>query len=189
VGWGSSGGAIRVVPTAGLEPDELAALRALLDRAFADDADGPLTEEDWQHALGGVHVLAEADGRFVGHAAIVERVLHVADRPLRTGYVEAVAVDPTWQGRGIGSQVMEAAAVQLRDGYELGALATGRHGFYERLGWQTWRGPSFVRTAAGPRATPEEDGYILVLPTPGTPLRPLPLEASISCDWRPGDVW
>lgn len=180
---------LRVVPTHALAPAELAALRAMLDRAFADDDDGPLAEEDWQHALGGLHVLAEDDGRFVGHAAIVQRELHVDGRPVRTGYVEAVAVEPDRQGRGVGSAVMAAAAVEIRARYELGALATGRLGFYQRLGWRTWRGPSGVRTAAGVQPTPDEDGYILVLETPQTPLQPLQIDAPITCEWRPGDVW
>ncbi|MGZ6267258.1 MAG: GNAT family N-acetyltransferase, partial [Candidatus Limnocylindrales bacterium] len=64
---------------------------------------------------------------------------------------------------------------------------TGRHHFYERLGWRTWTGPSCVRTAAGLLPTPDDDGYILVLATPSSP--PLDLSAAIECDWRPGDVW
>jgi aminoglycoside 2'-N-acetyltransferase I len=73
------------------------------------------------------------------------------------------------------------------DRFELGALGTGRHRFYERLGWLIWTGPSSVRTPDGPRRTPEDDGSILVLPTPSTPA--LDVTTPISCDWRPGDVW
>ena len=75
----------------------------------------------------------------------------------------------------------------IEERFQLGALGTGRHHFYERLGWRTWRGPSFVRTGTGPSRTPDDDGYILVLPTPTSPT--LDLEASISCEWSPGDVW
>jgi aminoglycoside 2'-N-acetyltransferase I len=39
----------------------------------------------------------------------------------------------------------------------------------------------------GPLRTPNEDGYVMVLPTPASP--PLDLTAAISCEWRPGDVW
>jgi aminoglycoside 2'-N-acetyltransferase I len=83
---------------------------------------------------------------------------------------------------------MRAVNGHLADaGYELGALGTGSQGFYERLGWFVWRGPSSVRRAGGEQPTPEEDGYIMALRTPATP--PLDPEAPISCDWRPGDVW
>ena len=75
----------------------------------------------------------------------------------------------------------------IRDRFELGALGTGRLHFYERLGWRTWTGPTSVRTPQGTQRTPDEDGYVMVLPTPSSP--PLDLAARISCEWRPGDVW
>nr|MBA2254746.1 hypothetical protein [Chloroflexota bacterium] len=75
----------------------------------------------------------------------------------------------------------------IPEGFELGALGTGSHGFYERLGWLTWQGPSNVRTATGTLPTPDDDGYIMVLSTPTSPA--LDLTTPISCEWRPGDVW
>ena len=127
------------------------------------------------------------DGEIVCHAAVVERELWMNDRPLRTGFVEAVATNPDRQGQGLGSLVMGQVNAIIRDGFELGALGTGSNGFYERLGWVTWQGPTFVRTVAGLQRTPDEDGGIMVLETPTSPT--LDLRASISCDWRPGDVW
>ena len=162
-------------------------MRDLLWAAFVDGDDGGMTEEDWQHSLGGTHVIAEEEGRIVGHAAVVERTLHVGERPIRTGYVEAVATAPDRQGSGIGTRVMEAVGAVIRAGFELGGLGTGAHHFYERLGWITWPGPTAVRTAAGPRRTPDEDGYILILRTPTSPA--LDLQAMLSCDERPGDDW
>jgi aminoglycoside 2'-N-acetyltransferase I len=154
--------------------------------AFADDEHGGFTDDDWQHAVGGTHFLAEEHGRIVGHASVVERDIRVAGSPIRTGYVEAVATAVDRQRSGIGTRLMREVAEHLAS-HELGALGTGSHAFYERLGWVTWRGPSSVRTAEGERPTPEEDGYIMVLRTPRTP--PLDLDAPISCEWRPGDVW
>jgi aminoglycoside 2'-N-acetyltransferase I len=173
--------------TAELSPEELAGIRALLDAAFAGDEHGGFTDDDWQHALGGLHFVAEVGGRIVGHASVVARDLRVAGRPLEAGYVEAVATAPQHQRRGIGSAVMRAVDEHLDATYELGALGTGSHGFYQRLGWETWRGPSSVRLGGGETATPDEDGYIMVRLTPRSP--PLDLQAPISCEWRPGDVW
>jgi len=179
---------IRRLPTDELTEAELAALRQLLSAAFrVDDPDEGFTEEDWQHALGGTHVVAEVGDRIIAHAAVVERELQVDGRPVRTGYVEAVAVAPASQGTGVGMAVMREAGALISAEFELGALGTGKHRFYERLGWRTWRGPSFVRTPDGLDRTADDDGYILVLETPRTP--PLDPDAGISCDWRPGDVW
>jgi aminoglycoside 2'-N-acetyltransferase I len=177
---------LRRIPTADLTATQTAALRDLLWTAFPPGAEG-FTEDDWDHALGGVHVLQEIDGRIVSHASVVERELSVADRPVRTGYVEAVATDPAYQRRGYGTGVMRDVNAYIRTGFELGALGTGAHRFYERLGWVTWRGPTSVRTRDGLIRTPNEDGFILVLRTPSSP--DLDLSAPISCDWRPGDVW
>jgi aminoglycoside 2'-N-acetyltransferase I len=179
---------IRTARTGELSESEVGSIRELLWAAFsADDPNEQFTEEDWEHALGGVHFVLEVDGDIVAHAAVVERELEVGGVPLRTGYVEAVATAPARQRRGLGSRLMEAVTAFVRKQFELGALGTGSPDFYARFGWRQWLGPSFVRTPYGSRPTPEDDGYILVLTTPRTPA--LDPRAPISCDWRAGDVW
>ena len=178
---------LRTLATEELAREEKDEIRALLDAAFGDDEDERFTDADWEHALGGTHFVLAVDGRIVSHASVVEREIRIAERPLRTGYVEAVATVPGREGEGLGSRVMAAVGDHIRSRFELGALGTGRHSFYERLGWITWRGPSSVRTPDGSRPTPEDDGYILVLATPSSP--PLDPTAPIDCDWRPGEVW
>ena len=170
-----------------LTAEEVITIRALMDAAFAGDEHGGFTEDDWLHAIGGRHFVAELNGEIVAHASVVPREIRVGGRPLRTGYVEAVATAPAHQRTGLGTLVMRAVDAHLDAGYELGALGTGSHGFYERLGWRTWQGPSSVRTAGEERPTPDEDGFIMVLATRTSP--PLDLALPISCEWRPGDVW
>jgi aminoglycoside 2'-N-acetyltransferase I len=178
---------VRRAPTEELTTSEIEAIRELLVAAFGSDEEEAFTEDDWEHAIGGVHFILERDGRIVAHASVVERRLHVNARALRTGYVEAVATAPDRQGAGFGSLVMAEVSAYIRDGFELGALGTGRQTFYERFGWRIWTGPTAVRTTEGVRPTPDEDGYIMVLTTPTTP--PLDQHATIMCEWRPGDVW
>jgi aminoglycoside 2'-N-acetyltransferase I len=166
----------------------VARLRQLMADAFAADEHGGFSDDDWQHALGGAHFALEVDRLIVSHAAVVERTLRVHGQPLRTGYVEAVATDPPHQGQGYGSEVMRAVGTYLDEaGFELGVLGTGSQPFYERLGWQVWRGPSFVRVGDREEPTPDEDGYIMFLATATSPA--LDPAAPISCEWRPGDVW
>ena len=178
---------LRSLRTDELGPNELSAIRTLLDEAFREDEHGGFGDDDWRHALGGQHFVLEQAGEIVGHASVVHRELRIAGRPVRTGYVEAVATSPRLQHTGIGTAVMTRVNAHIAERYELGALGTGSHAFYERLGWRTWRGPSSVRKRDGERATPDEDGYIMVLPIPASP--PPDLDAPISCEWRPGDVW
>jgi aminoglycoside 2'-N-acetyltransferase I len=178
---------LRRLRTTELTPDEVTAIRDVLWTAFGTDEDERFGEHDWQHALGGMHFVLDLDGVIVGHASVVERELQVDGRALRTGYVEAMGVAPDRQNAGFGSRVMTDVNAWIRDCFELGALGTGRHTFYERLGWRTWTGPTSVRTVDGSQRTPDEDGFILVLETPSSP--PLDLGAAISCEWRAGDVW
>jgi len=187
VAAGSDRPRVRRASTPELTPPEVTAITAMMAAAFGNDEEERFTSEDWEHALGGLHFLIELGGEIAAHGSVVERELHIDGRPLRTGYVEAVAVAPDRQGAGLGSLLMEDVTAYIREEFEIGALGTGRHAFYERLGWRTWTGPSLVRTPDGPRRTPDEDGFILILSTPSTP--PLDPAAPISCDWRPGDVW
>jgi len=177
---------VRVVTSDELGPHQLVAIRRLLSDAFADDGEG-FTDEDWRHATGGVHFLLEQAHAVVAHAAVVERELHIDGRPLRTGYVEAVATRRDVQRRGLGTRLMEVVTADIRSRFELGALSTGAAGFYARLGWETWQGPSAVRTGDALRRTPDDDGSVMVLRTPSTPS--IDLAGTISCPWRAGDVW
>lgn len=178
---------IRQLRTEDLTAAEVEAIRDLLWAAFADDEDGAFTEDDWQHSIGGTHFVLDVDGKLVSHAAVVERELHVDGEPVRTGYVEAVATAVGQQRRGYGSAVMREVDEYIAHHFALGGLGTGSQSFYERLGWQIWRGRSYVRTTNGLERTADDDGYILVLETPSSPA--LDLAAPISCEWRPGDVW
>jgi aminoglycoside 2'-N-acetyltransferase I len=178
---------IRALPTAWLSDADTAAVQALLTAAFQRDEHGGFTSDDWLHAVGGTHFVISVGGTIAGHASVVERALEIAGRPVRTGYVEAVAVTPALQRQGIGSMLMRAVNEHVAADFDLGALGTGSQAFYQRLGWLIWQGPTGVRVDGGFQPTPDEDGYILVLPTPTSP--PFRLTDAISCDWRPGDVW
>ena len=177
---------VRRTTSAELSPVESGQIRAILRAAFADDGEG-FTDEDWAHALGGVHVVLTIAGRIVAHASVVEREIHIDDRPLRAGYVEAVATLPERQGAGLGTRAMREVNAVIRERFELGALSTGTPGFYARLGWLPWTGPTAVRTTGGMVRTPDDDGGIMVLETLRTP--PLDRGATLSWAWRRGDVW
>jgi aminoglycoside 2'-N-acetyltransferase I len=132
-------------------------------------------------------VVAEVDGVIVAHASVVERPLEIDARPVRAGYVEAVGTAPGRQGRGHGSAVMRAIGEVIAATYDLGALSTSSHAFYERLGWERWTGRTGVRTDSGLVLTPEDDDGIMILRTPTTPA--IDPAGTLTCDWREGDVW
>jgi aminoglycoside 2'-N-acetyltransferase I len=173
---------VRRFTTAEASEDLLAEVRRLLDRAFADFSD-----DDWDHACGGWHVVVTDAGAVVAHAAVVPRVLEVGDRPLHTGYVEGVATAPARQEEGLGTRAMTEVSALLHHDFEMGALSTGRHCFYEHLGWERWQGPTFVRRGAERVRTEDEDDGVMVLrygPSAG-----VDLAAPLVCPARRGDDW
>lgn len=174
---------LRIAHTAWLRPQELRAIRVLLDEAFA----GEVTDDDYEHALGGIHALVWEGAQLVGHGSVVMRRLLHGGRALRTGYVEGVAVRADRRRRGHGSAVMAALEPLIRGAYELGALASSEPAapFYAARGWQRWAGTASVLAPTGIERTAEEEGWIYVLPVTAE-LRP---DADLACDWRDGDVW
>jgi aminoglycoside 2'-N-acetyltransferase I len=156
----------------------LLCLEAFGDRFGADD---------WDHSCGGVRVLASDGSELVAHAAVVPRRMDVGGVLLDAGYVEAVAVRPGRWRQGLGSRVMAAATSHIRAAHQIGLLSTSRQGFYERLGWERWLGPSFVRRGATLARTPDEDDGLMVLrfgPSAG-----LDRSCSVTCEERTGDDW
>ncbi len=173
--------------TAELTSADRAAARALLDAAFDDlPLDERFGDTDWEHALGGQHVLVHDADTLVGHGSLVQRRLLHGGRALRAGYVEAVATADGHRRRGVGTAIMKALE-ELAPGYDLLALGATDDGvlLYESRGWQRWRGRLSALTPSGVVATPDDEGWLFVLPGAA----PLDLDAELTCDWRDGDVW
>jgi aminoglycoside 2'-N-acetyltransferase I len=174
---------LTVAHTGQLDGETLASVRALLDEAF----DGDFADEDWEHALGGMHALAFDGARLIGHGAVVQRRLLHGGRALRAGYVEAVAVVAARRRRGHAAAIMDALERVIRGAYDLGALSASDDGagLYLSRGWQRWRGPTSALTPAGAVPTPEDDDSVFVLPVSAR----LDPAGELTCDWRDGDLW
>jgi aminoglycoside 2'-N-acetyltransferase I len=172
---------VRTAHTADLDPDTLAAVRALVARVFGSQ----FSEEDWDHGLGGIHVLAHDGDRLIGHACVVQRRLLHGGRALRTGYVEGVVVDAGHRRQGHAGAMMDAVERVIRGAYDIGALSATEAGvrLYEARGWTRWSGPTSVLTPDG--VVPTEDTSVHVLPVAVT----LDPTGPLTCDWRPGDPW
>ena len=174
---------VQVAHTAWLDPPELQAVRMLLDEAF----NGDVTDDDYEHALGGMHALVWEGTELIGHGSVVMRRLLHGGRALRTGYVEGVAVRSDRRRRGHGAAVMTALERLIRGGYEIGALGAsdGATRFYAERGWQVWTGTASVISPRGIERAPDEEGWIYVLPVTAQ----LTPDGDLACDWRAGDVW
>ncbi len=170
------------VPSHSMTQPQLDAVIALCSEVFDMDyaamMDLPLTR---------VHVLGAIDGRLVSHALWLERRLRVGGGPwLNAAYIEGVATHPDHRGRGYGSAVMRRVAQEI-SGFDLGALSPAVPEWYERLGWERWRGPLLIEKDGVVEATSYEDELVMVYRTPRTGA--LDLTASLTGEWRSFEPW
>src|SRR5688500_5581622 len=130
---------------------------------------------------GGLHFLAYYKEKLVSHALVTTRWLQPEGQPLlKTAYIDAVATLPVYQGHGYGSKLMRHLASEIDGEYIIACLETDRIMFYERLGWQTWRGPLAGRSEQGLIPTPEQNG-IMILRLSQTPALNLAAMLTIEC--------
>lgn len=147
-------------------------------------------EEVWQLETmsEGWHILGWQDGQLVTHGMWVTRWLQVGDGPLlQTAYVEGVVTELAYRNCGLATAVMQRIAHEIKE-YKLGGLSPFSVAYYKRLGWEKWRGSLFIRSETGLIHPPTmEDECVMILRLPQTP--PLNLDAPLSAEWRPGELW
>ena len=132
------------------------------------------------------HLVGCYRNTLVCHALWVTRHLQAGPNPsMRTAYVEAVATDAEYRKRGFASAIMKHLIGEIQD-YDLAALSPSSVAFYERLGWELWHGPLFIRTDDDliPSVDDEE---VMIFRLPKTPA--LDVHAPLSAEWREGELW
>jgi aminoglycoside 2'-N-acetyltransferase I len=136
---------------------------------------------------GGWHFLAYHNELLVSHAMVTTRWLQTENRLLlKTAYIDAVATLPAYQSQGYGSALMRQLASDIDSQYVIACLETDRETFYERLGWQSWRGPLAGRRDHDLFPTPEQRG-IMILRLSQTPT--LDLDSMLTIECQTGRIW
>ena len=134
----------------------------------------------------GLHFIAYFDEELVSHAVVTTRWVQPERLPvLRAAYVDAVATLPAYQRRGFGTAVMRELIANI-SAYDIACLKTDRMGFFERLGWQRWRGPRAGRSGSELIRTPDQQN-IMVLRLANTP--PLDLDRALTIEAQAGRIW
>jgi aminoglycoside 2'-N-acetyltransferase I len=174
---------VRVRHTEQLSEEELDELKAMLKAVFGTER---YTDESWEHCLGGIHYLLRYGDRLVAHGALVPRYLRQGGRVLRGVYGESMATLNDWRNFGFGSAIVAMATAEIRRNYDIGVFAASRYGFYQRLGWDKWRGPTFVETEHGiePKG-PDRGAVMFRLPDHST----VDPDADLTTISRSGDDW
>jgi aminoglycoside 2'-N-acetyltransferase I len=172
---------IKIVNSQLLSQDLRVKIISLCNRAYEEDLE-PL----FKTFVGATHVLGYYNQLLVSHALWVTRYLQAGAAPLmRTAYVEAVATEPDYRGRGFASNIMGYLLDEIQD-YDLAALSPFSVKYYKRLGWECWRGALFIRTEDGLISSPKNE-KVMIFRLPKTPA--LDLNTSLSAEWREGELW
>lgn len=82
-------------------------------------------------------LVAEAEGRIVGHALFVIYDLLIGGRACRAGELAPLAVNPDWQRRGVGGALLAEGHRRLREAGCALALLLGHDTYYPRHGYRT----------------------------------------------------
>jgi aminoglycoside 2'-N-acetyltransferase I len=170
-----------VVNSVSLSKEKQSEIISFCNRAFGEDLKSFFSTYNQA-----THILGYHSQTLVSHVMWLTRWLQVGtSKVMRTAYVEMVATEKSHRARGYGTAMMERVAEEIQD-FDLGALSPFSVAFYERLGWELWRGPLFIRTEGDLERTPR-DGDVMILRLPKTP--PLDLFAPLSAEWRQGELW
>lgn len=177
-----NGISLTVIPGKELTEKGFLEILALCSEAYETDF-SPIMQSYGEHLT---HVLLHSGTELAGHALWVARWLQAGDMSLmKTAYVEAVAVAPKQQGKGYATAVMKKLAESIDD-YELAALSPSDAGFYERLGWELWRGKLYARKE-GVIIPAKNESRCMILRLPETPV--IDIDMPLSIEWRRGDIW
>jgi putative acetyltransferase len=117
-------------------PDDFAAVYEVNSAAFPSDAEARLVEALRLEARPPVSLVAESDGKIVGHIFFSPVSVDSVARGSRTMGLAPMAVLPDYQMRGIGSKLVLAGLDACREcGAEL-VFVLGHPDYYPRFGFR-----------------------------------------------------
>lgn len=174
---------LQVISGNALSPQRKDEIILLCNRAYEEDLTGLFAT-----FTDATHILGYTDGLLISHALWVTRYLQAGTGPLmRTAYVEMLATDLAYRGRGFAAAIMRRIIDEVQ-GYNLAALSPFGREYYQRLGWELWQGPLWIRMGDTLLASPPEDEEeVMIYRLPRTPT--LDLTLSLSAEWREGELW
>lgn len=136
-------------------PGDVAAVRDLNRRAFGQDQEGNIVDALRSNGAALLSLLATVNGRVVGHIlyspASVGEVMGAALGPM--------AVLPEYQRQGLGSKLVEAGNLKLKDAGCPFIIVVGHPSYYPRFGFK----PASTHGIKCEWEVPDEAFMLLVL--------------------------
>jgi putative acetyltransferase len=117
-------------------PDDLAAIEAMVARAFAKHGGTEAFKNFRAERDDVISLVAEQDGRIVGTVLFSPVQLDSPGGPVTGMGLGQLAVEPDYQNQGIGSRLSEAGLQQLRESDCPFVIVIGHAHYYPRFGFE-----------------------------------------------------
>jgi len=135
-------------------PDDHMQVHELNRLAFGDEEEARLVEavRRTPEHVPELSLVAESDGRIIGHVLFSPITIETADRPVATLSLAPVAVHPDFQRRGVGSALVRAGLEAARSLGRTSVIVLGHAEYYPRFGFV----PARPRGIEPPLDVPDE---------------------------------
>lgn len=145
-------------------PDDAESVHTLIAEAFCDEVVARLKDGLVSSPAGrdGLSFVAEADGAVVGHVLYTRNLLDAPRRLVEVLVLSPVAVAPSHQGQGIGSELIRRTLDSLADSEFPFVFLEGSPRYYPRFGFVAGRTLGFRKPSLR-----IPDAAFQVLPLPG----------------------
>jgi predicted N-acetyltransferase YhbS len=110
-------------------------VRAFADSEMGHHGEAQLVERLRASCAEMVSLVAEIDGRLVGHSLFTPVVIESNERHCRGMGLGPISVLPEYQGRGVGSRLIESGLDQLRAAGVPFVVVMGHLDYYPRFGF------------------------------------------------------
>jgi putative acetyltransferase len=117
------------------KPEDLAAIRRVNEQAFGRASEADLVDALRRNGKVMVSLVAEADGRIVGHILFSPATIESGGDRLVGAGLAPLAVLPEWQNRGIGSLLVKHGLAHCREAGQRFAVVLGHPDYYPRFGF------------------------------------------------------
>src|SRR5262245_32742527 len=117
------------------KPEDIPAIRIVNERAFGRVAEADLVDALRQNGKATISLVAEDDGRIVGHILFSQVTVEAGERDLVGVGLAPVAVVPERQNQRIGSMLVEHGLKRCREEGHPFVVVLGHPDYYPRFGF------------------------------------------------------
>jgi len=138
----------KILKESDVSPELDAAIREILCICFPHEKQIFSRTRSWHGSQPSFVVLLQKAGVVIAHLAVIDRIIKVAEEPLRIAGIHGVCVLPEYRGRRLSAELLQAAMDKSdRLNFDLGLLFTGsdliKH--YASCGWKLLANKPIIR--------------------------------------------